>query len=594
MRRTITSFSGMQFSAVRTEGEIPDKAERTSPVKTGRILPLKTGRRLPVKSGRKLPFLYQESQVKRVRKKRVNRRRPYMMKFQIWIPLPEFLLRRDGRRRLRLRRRSKPLISGQQSAASSSNDDEVLSKSTTGQTEPDSLDCQPLRAKRVSLETVEQAAEADPLMGREPLPSAFLLSVAERLREASGFDGAPDLSCARTIAKCFRGKGKLVLADWLWSATERHLGAKTKAQGPFRYGLFMRDAEASVAAGMFPLSEHVQSELRLREAAEARDRTKLAQQQEAELTCFMATPLPVDEAVKVLRAERNVRDNQDLTPAFIRFIRAERHTISPGELATTAAGWQPCVKCRAGGLTGHDLDGTLAYCDLPGWAAEPSRARRRLARGARHSGPADRSRAESTRGGPRGTYTRTETQGRRPPTAQGRGVGKRGGSPESAGQAGFIRSQHYMQMRSRNPPVRRPRSGRMHLPQSKAHVPGHSGCSEMLERVVMNKPRYPVSEDLAMSLTVEHWSCLRGFSSMLPAGRSQLARILQQVMVSADQARAVAKIFDELCPTPREIRETAERLGDSFEHKPAPEEEWRRQGLTADPVFSAQFARQDG
>jgi hypothetical protein len=96
MRRTITSFSGTQFSTVRTEGEIPDKAERTSslktgrilPLKTGRILPLKTGRRLPVKSGRKLPFLYQESQVKRVRKKRVNRRRPYMMKFQIWIPLP--------------------------------------------------------------------------------------------------------------------------------------------------------------------------------------------------------------------------------------------------------------------------------------------------------------------------------------------------------------------------------------------------------------------------------------------------------------------------------------------------------------------------
>jgi hypothetical protein len=116
----------------------------------------------------------------------------------------------------------------------------------------------------------------------------------------------------------------------------------------------------------------------------------------------------------------------------------------------------------------------------------------------------------------------------------------------------------------------------------------------MLERVVMNNPRYPVSEDLAMSLTVEHWSCLRGFSSMLPAGRLQLARILHQVTVSADHARAVAKTFDELCPTPREIRETAERLGDSFEHKPAPEEEWRRQGLRADPVFSAQLLARMG
>jgi hypothetical protein len=116
----------------------------------------------------------------------------------------------------------------------------------------------------------------------------------------------------------------------------------------------------------------------------------------------------------------------------------------------------------------------------------------------------------------------------------------------------------------------------------------------MLERVVMNNPRYPVSEDLAMSLTVEHWSCLRGFSSMLPEGRSQLARILQQATISADHARAVAKTFDELCPTPREISETAERLRDSFEHKPAPEEEWRRQGLTADPVFSAQLLARMG
>jgi hypothetical protein len=257
------------------------------------------------------------------------------------------------------------LISGQQPDAGSS-DDESVSKSTTGQTEPDSEDSQPLPAKPVSLETAEPAGEADPLMGREPLPKVFLLRIAERLREASGFDGSPDLPCARTIAECFRGKGKVVLADWIWSAAERNLGAKTKAQGPFRYGLFMRDAEASAAAGKFPLSEHAQSEMRLREAAEAGVKAKLTQQQaEAERAHLMATPLPIDEAVKVLRAERNVRDNQDLTPAFIRSIRAERDTISPGELAATAASWQPCVKCRAGGLTGHDLNGTLAYCDCP-------------------------------------------------------------------------------------------------------------------------------------------------------------------------------------------------------------------------------------
>ena len=118
----------------------------------------------------------------------------------------------------------------------------------------------------------------------------------------------------------------------------------------------------------FPCLSASSPKLRLREAAEARARANLAQQQaEAERARFMATPLPIDEAVKVLRAERNVRNNQDLTPAFIRSIRAERDTISPGELAITATGWQPCLKCRARGLTGHDLDGTLAYCDLPSW-----------------------------------------------------------------------------------------------------------------------------------------------------------------------------------------------------------------------------------
>lgn len=257
------------------------------------------------------------------------------------------------------------MISGQQPDASSS-DDDCLSKSTTARAESDSEDCEALPAKPVSIEAPEPSAEADPLMGHEPLPKAFLLCVAERLREASGFDRPPDLTCARTLAECFRGKGRLVLADWLWSAAERGLGTKTKAKGPFRYGLFMRDAEASAATGKFPLSERAQSEIRLREAAEAREKAKLAQQQaEAERARFMATPLPVDEAVKVLRAERNVLDNQALTPAFIRAIRAERETIAPAELATVASGWQPCVKCRARGLMGHEPEGTLAYCDCP-------------------------------------------------------------------------------------------------------------------------------------------------------------------------------------------------------------------------------------
>jgi hypothetical protein len=170
------------------------------------------------------------------------------------------------------------LISEQQPEASSS-DDDSLSKSTPAQAEPDSEDRQTLPAKSTSVESAEPAAGPDPLMERQPLPKAFLLRVAERLREASGFDQYPDLACARTIAERFRGKGKVVLADWLWSAAERDLGAKTKAQGPFRYGLFMRDAEASAVIGKFPLSERAQSEIRLREAAEARARAKLAQQQ---------------------------------------------------------------------------------------------------------------------------------------------------------------------------------------------------------------------------------------------------------------------------------------------------------------------------
>ena len=198
------------------------------------------------------------------------------MKLQTWIPLLKFLLKLDSsRRRLRLRRRAKLLfLSSRWTSAAATTSrftnqpqgrlSQIRRTATRYQQNPFLLRLQILPRK------------ADPLIGRQPLPKAFLLSVTKRLREAARFDEPPDLPCARAIAGCFRGKGSLLLVDWLCSAAERDLGRKTKAQGLFRYGLFLRDAETCAAAGKFPLSKTAQFQVSLQEAVAARARANLA------------------------------------------------------------------------------------------------------------------------------------------------------------------------------------------------------------------------------------------------------------------------------------------------------------------------------
>jgi hypothetical protein len=105
----------------------------------------------------------------------------------------------------------------------------------------------------------------------------------------------------------------------------------------------------------------------------------------------------------------------------------------------------------------------------------------------------------------------------------------------------------------------------------------------------MNDSRYPVSKEVALSLVMEHWSCFAGFASLLPEGRGKLATVLREVSVSVDHARAVAASFDDHYPTPSEIWARAEAKRDGFLPNPNRDEEWRKQGLTRDPVFGPEL-----
>jgi hypothetical protein len=109
----------------------------------------------------------------------------------------------------------------------------------------------------------------------------------------------------------------------------------------------------------------------------------------------------------------------------------------------------------------------------------------------------------------------------------------------------------------------------------------------------MKGESFVLSEQLAASLLYEYWSCLPGFSSLVPEGRAGLIRILQQVSVSVDHARYIASRFDQRCPTPREIREHADRVREEYQPKPNRVDEWKK-GADPDPGFSAKLLAKMG
>jgi hypothetical protein len=94
------------------------------------------------------------------------------------------------------------------------------------------------------------AGKDDPLMGNDPLSRWFLEAAAKKIHESKcgcadlTMHPPPDIGFAAKMIEPWRGKGTPALADWLLSASERRLGAKGKATGPYVYGLFLTDSQA--------------------------------------------------------------------------------------------------------------------------------------------------------------------------------------------------------------------------------------------------------------------------------------------------------------------------------------------------------------
>ena len=93
----------------------------------------------------------------------------------------------------------------------------------------------------------------------------------------------------------------------------------------------------------------------------------------------------------------------------------------------------------------------------------------------------------------------------------------------------------------------------------------------------------PVAAAVARALVREHWAGLRGFPS-LEEGQVLLLRALQDCCLSVDHARQVARTFNNLCPTPKEVADVAYNVRDRF----APKEKWvKEEGVVYDPAFRA-------
>lgn len=103
-----------------------------------------------------------------------------------------------------------------------------------------------------------------------------------------------------------------------------------------------------------------------------------------------------------------------------------------------------------------------------------------------------------------------------------------------------------------------------------------------------------VHETVAVVLVKEYLAGLRGYNPMKEA-EALLAHTVQSACVSVDHAKAVLGSFDEVCPTPREIKDVA--LNTRERHlppKPPPEVEWRKQYGPPDPEWSEKLLAGSG
>lgn len=94
-----------------------------------------------------------------------------------------------------------------------------------------------------------------------------------------------------------------------------------------------------------------------------------------------------------------------------------------------------------------------------------------------------------------------------------------------------------------------------------------------------------VTDKIAVMLVKQHLAGLRGYPT-LKEGESQLVRTLQGAALSVQHAEATLETFDDICPTPREIKDTAFNLRPKFEPpQKSNVEKWREQGYTYDADF---------
>ncbi len=91
-----------------------------------------------------------------------------------------------------------------------------------------------------------------------------------------------------------------------------------------------------------------------------------------------------------------------------------------------------------------------------------------------------------------------------------------------------------------------------------------------------------VAYPIAQSLVEEHLSALRNYRVDAVPG---LARTVQECVLSVQHAVATLREFDDECPTPREIKNSAWNLRERYLPPQSPVEKWKAEGYTHDPGF---------
>ena len=103
----------------------------------------------------------------------------------------------------------------------------------------------------------------------------------------------------------------------------------------------------------------------------------------------------------------------------------------------------------------------------------------------------------------------------------------------------------------------------------------------------MNEKEPAITYETAQAIVKLYFSPLQFYRE---DAAERLVRTLQQIAISVGHAEETAKQFDQDCPTPRELMETALTLRAKFEPpKPSLQEQWKAAGYTNDPDATAAY-----